>query len=110
VRSFGRAITQLTQGALDEQWVDDFLASVPRDTAAARTGQLGGLELVSRLAEPDLEVLLGCHMSCMMWTREGFEDAVAAVPHARTVECDVVPLADEGFAAAVRELCADALG
>jgi hypothetical protein len=110
LRSFGRALTQLTQGKFDEEWVDDFLATVPRRTAQVRASQLDGHELVARLTGTELEVVLGCHVGCLMWSREGFDDAVAAVPGAVPVECESVPLSDEGFVVAMRELCASALG
>ena len=110
-RSFGRALTQLTQGALDDEWVDAFLADVPRDTAYTRMTELAdGVELASRLAGEDLELLLGRHVGCMMWTSEGFEDAAATLPHAATVDCEVVPMADPAFHAALRQLCQRVLG
>jgi hypothetical protein len=110
LRSFGHALTQLTQGKIDEDWVDGFIAAVPRATARARTGQLDGRELVARLHGSELEVLLGMHRGCLMWTPEGFEDAVALVPHAATVVCDEVPYGDPNFLAATRELCARVFG
>jgi hypothetical protein len=110
LRSFGHALTQLTQGTIDEHWVERFLENVPRETARIRTGQLDGRELVSRLGEWSGEILLGLHDGCMMWTREGFEDAVAAVPHAATMECDGIPLANARFIEAIRELSARVFG
>ncbi|HEX8648684.1 MAG TPA: hypothetical protein VF715_17445 [Thermoleophilaceae bacterium] len=110
-RSFARAITQLTQGALDDAWVDSFIEQVPRDTAEARTGGLpDGLELAIRLRGEELEILLAAHRGCMMWTPEAFEDAVAALPQARAVHFDEVPLSDPGYHAELRELCARVFG
>jgi hypothetical protein len=51
-------------------------------------------------------VLLGEHRGCFMWTREAFEDAVAAVPHARSISCDAPPTLDPRFQDALRELVA----
>ena len=110
MRSFGHALTQLTQGIIDEPWVERFLEEVPRKTAAERTGQLDGRELASRLANWKGEVLFGLHHGCLLWTREGFDDAVAAVPRAATIECDEVPLSDERFIDEVRELCGRVFG
>jgi hypothetical protein len=110
-RSFGHALTQLTQGAIDEAWVHRFTAEVPRETAQRRTMALrDAVELVARLRDEDLEVLLAGHSGCLMWTREGLEDAAAAVPHAHVVEFDAVPLSDPGYHAALRELCARVFG
>ena len=105
LRSFGHALTQLTQGRIDEEWVDAFIAQVPRHTARLRTGQLDGRELASRLRGAEAEILLGAHSGCLMWTQEGFAEAVAALPHAATAECDAVPTSHPRFHAAVRELC-----
>ena len=110
LRSFGHALTQLTQGTIDEHWVERFLENVPRGVARARTGQLDGRELATRLGEWGGQALFGLHAGCLMWTREGFEDAVAAVPGAATMECDQVPLADPRFIEAIRELCERVFG
>lgn len=110
MRSFGHALTQLTQGTIDEYWVEQFLAHVPRRTARARTGQLDGRELASRLGGWTGEMLFGLHDGCLMWTREGFEDAVEAVPRAATIECDRVPLSDPRFIDGIRELSARVFG
>jgi hypothetical protein len=110
LRSFARALTQLTQGAIDEHWADRLVEEVPRETMRTGLGQLVGRELVSRLAGWEGELLLGLHDGCLMWTREGFDDAASAVPDARTVECDTVPLAHPRFADAIRELCARVFG
>jgi hypothetical protein len=105
LRSFARALTQLTQGAIDEEWADRFVEEVPRETVREGIGQLVGQELASRLGGWDGQALLGLHEGCLMWTREGFEDAVAAVPGAATVECGEVPLNDQRFRDAARALC-----
>lgn len=110
-RSFGRALTQLTQGALDDAWIDRFIEEVPEPTARARLASLTeGLELAVRLRDEDLEVLLAGHRGCLMWTPEGIEDAAAVLPHARVVEFDDVPLSDPGYHEALRELCARVFG
>ena len=110
-RSFARALTQLTQGAFDDDWVDAYSAAVPRDAARYRLDELtDGLELVARLVEEDVPVLLAGHNDCMMWTPEAIEDAAAALPRAPLVMCDTAPLANPGFVEAVREFCAEVLG
>lgn len=110
-RSFGRALTQLTHGALDDTWVDRFIAEVPQATAEARTAALpDGLELATRLRHESIEILLAGHRGCMMWTPEAVEDAAAALPHARLLWFDGVPLGEPGYHEAVRELCARVFG
>lgn len=110
-RSFGHALTQLTQGQIDEPWVASFIEQVPRETAQRRTSDLREhVDLVSRLRDEDIEVLLAAHLGCLMWTAEGFEDAVAAVPRARAIECEAVPLSAPGYHEALRELCGRVFG
>lgn len=110
-RSFGHAVTQLTQGALDDEWVGAFLADVPRETARARMAELtSGVELASRLAGEDLDLVLARHVGCMMWTSEGFDEAAATLPDATTVDCETVPVADPAFHSALRELCGRVFG
>lgn len=106
-RSFGRAITQLTQGTLDDSWVDAYMENVPERTARFRLGQLAaGAETGSRLCGRDHDhVLLAGHRGCVMWTHESFAETAAALPQARAVVCDDVPLADPAFHRALRELC-----
>lgn len=105
-RSFGRALTQLTQGALDDDWVDGMVAQVPHAAAQERMATMvDGLELVSRLRGEDLEVLLAGHRDCMMWTPESTEDAAAALPDASVVICDRVPIGDADYYVALRSLC-----
>ena len=49
-------------------------------------------------------MLLAQHTDCVLWTAEGFEDIVAAVPHATVVRCAQIPVFDEAFGGALREL------
>ena len=50
-------------------------------------------------------LLLAKHDGCLMATDEGFEDAAAALPHAKTVSVRDAPLSSDGFAAAIRDFC-----
>jgi hypothetical protein len=43
-----------------------------------------------------------------MWTAEAFEDACAAVPGARVVRCDGIPVMEAPFLEAVRQVAAEA--
>lgn len=110
-RSFARSITQITQGKLDDAWVDAYLEEVPAKSARKLLSELAaGQELASRLQGEDIELLLARHVGCVMWTAEGFEEAAAALPEAATVDCDDVPMADPAFHSALRELCARVFG
>jgi hypothetical protein len=50
-------------------------------------------------------MLLAQHRGCLLFTREGFDDAVAAFPEARAVDCPVKPGTSPEFADALREFC-----
>jgi pimeloyl-ACP methyl ester carboxylesterase len=103
-RSFGRAITQLTQGATTDEQVDAWIAAFPQDLARRAFQELAEAEpeLVTRLRGSGLPVVLGQHKGCLMWTDEGFEDAVAALPEAAAVVADGVPAHDPAFIEAMR--------
>src|SRR4051794_18007349 len=42
-RSYLRSLTQLTQGAYDDGWVDEYIRRVPREVDSAYTGAIGGV-------------------------------------------------------------------
>jgi hypothetical protein len=50
--------------------------------------------------------LFAQHRGCLLFTQEGFEDAVAAFPEAGTVSCAEKPGTSREFATALREFCA----
>jgi hypothetical protein len=51
-------------------------------------------------------MLLARHNGCLLFTDEGFEDAVAAFPEAVSVPCAVKPGTSPEFAEVLREFCA----
>ena len=107
-RSFARALTQMTQGLVDDAYVEEWIREVPQPVAYDILGDLAASQpgLVTRLSGADLPVLLGKHVGCVMWTAEAFDDAAAAVPEARTIACDGIPTHDAGFLAAMRDMTA----
>jgi hypothetical protein len=108
-RSFARAITQLTLGLADDEWVERWTAEVPQHVAQSILGDLSERQpdLVSRLADWSSPIVLGQHKGCVMWTTEAFEDACAAVPSARVVRCDGIPVMEAPFLEAVRQVAAE---
>jgi hypothetical protein len=107
-RSFARAITQMSQGEMGDDFVERWYELVPRQAAARMLLGMAETEpeLVRRLAGTQIPVVLGRHKGCVVWTEEGFQDAVEAVPAARTVVCDGIPARDPRFLAEVREISA----
>ena len=104
--AFWRAVTQLTQGGMPDAWVERWAASVPEERARAMF--LGIAETqppaTERLAGFDGPLLLAQHADCVLWTPEGFEDALAAFPEARVIRCPDIPVFDPAFGDALREL------
>ena len=105
-RSFARAITQMTQGLLDDDYVEAWVEAVPQPVAYDLLSELTRTEpdLVERLSGSDLPLVLGKHNGCVMWTPESFEEACQAAPRATTVVCDEIPTKDPAFVEAVREV------
>jgi hypothetical protein len=104
--AFWRAVTQLTQGGMPDAWVERWAASVPKERARATFSGL--IDSQAPAAEPlaafDGPLLLAQHKDCILWTDEGFEDAVAALPEARVVRCREIPVFDPTFGEALRAL------
>jgi hypothetical protein len=66
------------------------------------------VEIGDLLERLDCPLLFAEHEGCLGSTEEGFEDAVAAFPKARTVTTTAAPLASPAFAEALREFCSAA--
>jgi pimeloyl-ACP methyl ester carboxylesterase len=58
----------------------------------------------------DVPLLLVEHETCLLFTTEGFEDAAAALPGARTASTPVKPSVSSEFAEILREFCQSAVG
>jgi hypothetical protein len=51
-------------------------------------------------------MLLVRHEGCLVFTAEGFDDAVAALPRARAVSLDEKPSTSPEFSEVMKEFCA----
>ncbi len=104
--AFWRAVTQITQGGMPDEWVERWAASVPKVRAWAVFVEMtdAAAPAAEGLAEFDGPLLLAQHVDCVLWTDEGFEDAVAAFPEARVVRCREIPPFDPAFGEALRDL------
>jgi pimeloyl-ACP methyl ester carboxylesterase len=107
-RAFVRyGLTQLTQGSIGDELAERMLERVPTDVAQT------AFETMLRQPEPiedhlrrlDLPLLLAKHEGCISATEEGYEDAVAAFPTARTVAVADAPTVSRDFAEALRSFC-----
>jgi pimeloyl-ACP methyl ester carboxylesterase len=109
--SYVRALSQITQDAYDEDWVERYRERVPKEAALALEDihsnadeEAGVEELVRPLGVP---MLLVGHRGCLLFNKEGFEDAAAAFPEARTAWTEAKPSADPRFSELLREFCAE---
>ena len=109
--SYVRALGQITQDAYDEDWIERYRERVPQEAALALEGiHLGADETVTLedlLRPVDAPMLFAEHRGCLLFTKEGFEDAVAAFPEAKTAWTEAKPSADPRFSELLREFCAE---
>lgn len=66
------------------------------------------IDLEPRLRELGVPLLFAQHKECGLWMPEGFEDAVAAFPEARTLITEENPGSSPEFAAALRKFASAA--
>jgi hypothetical protein len=105
-------IAQVTRGSVDEERAQRMVDRMPPELLAL------GWEIITRDDVPigtlleglDCPLLLAKHEGCLLSTEEGFEDAVAAFPDARTVSVRDAPSSSEEFADAARSFCLEVEG
>jgi hypothetical protein len=105
-RTYARHLTQITQGAYDEEMTERYIERVPMELeAAAESAPDPGIPIGETLKELDVPLLFAKHNGCLLFTAEGFEDAVAEFPEAETVSTAEKPSASPEFAAVLRKFC-----
>jgi hypothetical protein len=100
-------LTQVTHGSIGDELAARMLERVPIDVGRAV------FQMTLRDPEPfehlirevDVPRLFAKHEGCLGSTDQGFEDAVAAFPHAWTVSAPEAPSVSSDFARALREFC-----
>jgi pimeloyl-ACP methyl ester carboxylesterase len=101
-------MTQFTQGGFDEETSKRIVARFPPMEIASQVWEANTkrpepmAELLSQLQVP---ILLVKHEGCLVFTDEGYEDAVRALPEARRTSVGSAPSASDEFAAALRDFC-----
>lgn len=105
------AFVQLTRGSFDEDLMRRMMTlySPERLEEEWLTLTRPDLEFSETLKELDLPMLLGKHEGCLLHTDEGYEDAVAAFPDARTVSTEDACSTDPRFGEAMQEFCEEVL-
>lgn len=105
-------IVQLTGGSYAEELAERIVARLDRDLAeslweAIRDEQT---DIAAALAEAQAPLLFAEHRGCLLFTEEGFADAAAAFPDARTYSFPEPATISEAFAGALRSFCEEATG
>ena len=97
-------LTQVTNGSIGDELARQMLERVPEEIgkAAWRIAAQEGERFDTVLRELDVPLLFAKHEGCLGERDEGFEDAVAAFPEARTVSVPEAPSVSSEFAAALR--------
>jgi pimeloyl-ACP methyl ester carboxylesterase len=103
------ALRQLTQDAYDDELAMEMMNRVPVPVARAHweAGSRDDYDLAAVLRARRLPLLLAKHKGCLLYTEEGFDDAVAAFPEARVCVVSNTPTVHPGFASALRDFCGE---
>jgi pimeloyl-ACP methyl ester carboxylesterase len=106
-------ITQFTQGGFDEETAERMVARYPRMDVAAKVWEMN-IDRVEPIGELlrglEVPMLLAKHDGCLVFTAEGYDDAVRALPEAHRTSVSKSPSASDEFAAALRDFCERVLG
>jgi pimeloyl-ACP methyl ester carboxylesterase len=118
VAEFQLQLTQLGAAAAEQMFVQGLELTYGADVAEGIRERLSPtftrefaqlllsrqeIDLEPELRALDVPLLLIEHRDCPLWTHEGYEDAVAAFPAARTAATTDNPGSSPEFAAALRE-------
>jgi pimeloyl-ACP methyl ester carboxylesterase len=107
-RAYAQALSQVTQGAYDEEFVTTYIERVPQEVVLAYRSMNEddpAEHLDKLLAGFEGPLVFAEHNACLIWNREAFKEVTAAFPEARTLVCEEKPSVSPKFAQAVAELC-----
>ena len=97
-----------TEGGYGDAMVEEWVRRVPMEVAEpfyeARVDE--GDDDGRAPCHPEFAHAAGPAQGCLMFTEEGFEDAVAALPHARVYRGNEKPSTSAEFVRVLREFCA----
>jgi pimeloyl-ACP methyl ester carboxylesterase len=111
--SFARfAIPQFTRDGIDERLAAEMVERVPMSVfeAMMEAGRTAEYDLDAVLRPLDLPLLFAQHKDCLLFSDDGYADAVAAFPEARTCSMEKTCPASPVFASALREFCDEIYG
>jgi pimeloyl-ACP methyl ester carboxylesterase len=101
-------MTQFTQGGFDEEVSERIVARFPPMELASKVWE-ANLErdepIGDMLRQLDVPLLLSKHEGCLVFTAEGYEDAIRAFPEAHRTSVSQASSASDEFAAALEQFC-----
>jgi pimeloyl-ACP methyl ester carboxylesterase len=106
-------MTQFTQGGFDEETSERIVARFPPMEIASKVWEanIDRDEAIGDLLRTlQVPMLLSKHEGCLVFTAEGYDDAVRAFPEARRTSISQASSASEEFAVALRDFCEGVLG
>jgi pimeloyl-ACP methyl ester carboxylesterase len=100
-------IAQATGGSISEGLAERMIERFPQDLLVDGWEAITGddTDIGALLSQIDSPLLFANHVGCLGSTQEGFDDAAAAFPQAKTVRMKGAPLSSIEFADAIREFC-----
>ena len=94
-------------GGYGHGMIKEYLRRVPRELMLpfwdSRPEE--GTDFLEKLRALDVPILIAQHRGCLLFTEDGFDHAVEALPHAHAVRCDDKPSTSEEFARVLCEFC-----
>jgi pimeloyl-ACP methyl ester carboxylesterase len=109
-RAFARALTQVTGGSYGDEIVEQLIEDVPQDQLTRYFAEFedkldNGAGVEQRLRSLNVPMLFARHAECLMWTKQGFDSAIATFPDAVAVAVEQKPSVSAEFERALREFC-----
>jgi pimeloyl-ACP methyl ester carboxylesterase len=100
-------MTQITQGGFDEETSKRIVARFPPMEMAAKIWEMNERPepIGELLGQLDVPMLLSKHEGCLLFTDQGYEDAIRAFPEAHRTSVSQASSASDEFAAALRDFC-----
>lgn len=111
-RSFVRQLFRMTggermEGGYGDDMVNEYRRRVPVELMLPfwESRPHEGSHIGERLLGLDIPLLLAQHKGCLLFTEEGFRDAAAALPQARSVSLEDKPSTSPEFARVLEAFC-----
>jgi hypothetical protein len=100
---------ELMEGGYGHEMVEEYRRRVPDELMLPfwETRPHEGRHIGEGLREVRVPVLLAQHKGCLLYTDEGFEEAVEVLPHARAVKVEDKPSTSIEFARILRQFCTE---